>query len=499
MRTSHFNITIKLLIVSSGSALITACTVGPDYEAPTTQTQEAWTGNQDALSERPIASTTNANEPIDIAQWWSTFNDPVLTRLIDRAGTENLTLAQAESRVRQARAARTVADSGLWPDVNAGASVTRSRSRTQFGSNTSNLFRAGFDATWEIDIFGGVRRGVEAADADLLAAGFDRENTRVSLFAEVATTYFELRGAQQQLAIAQQNLKAQQNTLTLTQQRYDAGFVSALDVANARANATQTESEIPSFDAQIRTSFYALSVLLGQEPSALLAELTPQAPLPGVPAEIPVGLPSDLLRRRPDIRRADAMLHAATARVGVAVADQYPKFSLTGAFGTQGDRVVSLGTLADHFWSIGPSISVPLFTGGRVEGNIEQARAIAEQATLEYRQLVLTALQEVETSLANFSREQQRQSALNDSAAANRQAVDLSLELYNAGRTDFLNVLSAQRQLYATEAQLTQSQITLANNLVALYKALGGGWDEAILNDAESVRRIMPQTTAPNQ
>lgn len=466
------------LFSAAALAALQSCTVGPDYATPASSMPAAWTGSDGQASDRPLGSVPNGASPDSdsIDRWWLIFNDSMLSQLVDRAYAQNLSLAQAEARVRQARAARTTAESGLYPQIDAGASAARTRTPARNNSTTANLFRAGFDATWELDIFGGIRRGVEASDADLLSAGFDREATRVSLAAEVASTYFDLRGAQRQLSIARENLDTQQRTLALTQQRFEAGFVSRLDVANARANATQTESQIPAYDAQIRTAIYALSVLVGEEPAALLEALSPATALPAVPVSVPVGLPSDLLRRRPDIRRADAALHAATARIGVVVADQYPKFSLTGSFGTQGDRVASLGTLANRSWSIGPAVSLPVFTGGRIEGNIEQARAVAEQATYAYRQSVLTALQDVESALANYSREQQRAAALADSAAANHQAVELSLQLYNAGRTDFLNVLSAQRQQYATEAQLTQSRTTVATNLVALYKALGGGW-----------------------
>jgi multidrug efflux system outer membrane protein len=478
--------TVKLVRAAGAASLagvlaLGACKVGPDYTKPEEGTSWEWTADGGYASGRALASVPGAGSP-EVERWWTVFNDPVLDALVDRAMAGNLTLAQAESRVRQARAARTVAASGLYPEVDASASGERGRALTNVGGHTSNLFRAGFDATWEIDVFGGVQREVEAAEADLRAAGFDREDLRVILAAEVATAYFDLRGAQHQLAIARENLEAQEQTLKITQERLEAGFVSALDEANAQANARQTESQIPSFDAQIRANIYALGVLVGNEPSALLTELSEHKPLASAPAEVPVGVPSELLKRRPDIRRAEEQLHAATARVGVAVADQYPRFSLTGSFGVQSGKFESLGNAANRFWSFGPAVSVPLFTGGRVEGNIEEAKEVAQQATLAYRQSVLVALQDVETSLASFTREQQRRSALVDAVDANRRAVDLSLQLYNGGRTDFLNVLTAQRQLYATEAQLSGSETAVVTDLVALFKALGGGW--VVVEDA---------------
>lgn len=462
-------------------ALLAGCTVGPDFKSPDANTPAAFAG-LDPSAQVSNLTTTPAAKPADIAAWWAQFNDPALTSLITRASTSNLSLAQAETRIRQARASRVIAASGLFPSVDASASATRSRSgsTTDSGehfSSTRNLFREGFDASWELDIFGGVRRGIEAADAQLQSAILDRQAVQVSLAGEIATNYLLLRGAQAQLAIANENLAAQQQTLDITQQRHEAGFVSALDVAQAKSNVTQTASQIPGYDAQIRTSIYALSVLLGQSPDALLTELLPTAAFPTPPAEIPVGLPSKLLQRRPDIRRAEFDLHAATARVGVAVADQYPKFFLTGGFGLSGSRVESLTTMADRFWSIGPSVSVPVFTAGRNAAAVEQAKAVADESLIAYKASVLTALQDVETALVNLTREQQRRASLVEALAANRDAVALSLELYSAGRTTFLDVLTAQRLIYNTEAALSQSQTTIATNLVALYKALGGGWN----------------------
>ncbi|MEK6703998.1 MAG: efflux transporter outer membrane subunit [Planctomycetota bacterium] len=467
----HTNPTLALLLAPC--LTLAGCTVGPDFKEPQAQTPESWAGLGTSASSAGVTSTPVPG-PADIAAWWTQFNDPVLTSLIERAAAGNLTLAQSDTIVRQARAARTVAGSGLYPSVDASVNASRSRS----GGRTGNLFRAGFDATWELDIFGGVRRGVEAADAQIDSALFDRDAVMVTIAGEVATTYLDLRGAQRQLAITRQNLEAQQASLDLTQQRFDAGFIGALDVVNAKANLTQTSSQLPGYDAQIHASIYALSVLLGRTPGELLAELSSDAPSDAAvpPSEVPIGLPSELLLRRPDIQRAQADLRAATARIGVAIADQYPRFSLTGSLGTQGNRVASLGTLADRYWSIGPAASLPIFSGGRIEGNIEQARAAADQALLAYRASVLVALQDVETALVNFTREQQRRAALIESVEANRQAVDLSLQLYTAGRSDFLNVLSAQRQLYSTQAALTQSQTVVGTNLVALYKSLGGGW-----------------------
>lgn len=453
-------------------ALLTAgCTVGPDYSAPAAESPAGGYLGVEAPS--PGRTSIPTQGPADVAAWWTRFNDPTLARLIADADAGNLSLAQATARIRQARASRDIADAGFFPTVDASASASRSRSR----GGTGNSFRAGFDASWELDLFGGTRRQVEAADADLLGTALDREDLRVSLAAEIAVGYLDLRGAQRQLAIAQENLTLQQQTLALTQDRFEAGFVSGLDVANARTQVANTSAQIPSTQARIRADMYSLALLLGKTPDALIADLSADAPIPMPPAEVPVGLPSELLQRRPDIRRAEADLHAATARIGVAVADQYPRISLSAGLGTSGAKASSLGTLADRFWSIGPAISVPVYSAGAREAAVEQRRAAAEESLLAYKAAVLTAFSDVETALVNFTREQERRTALEDSAKSAKDALDLALSLYDAGRTDFLNVLSAQRELLGAQSALAQSTTTVSTNLVALYKALGGGWD----------------------
>ncbi|HXX94801.1 MAG TPA: efflux transporter outer membrane subunit [Planctomycetota bacterium] len=452
--------------------LLAGCLVGPDYERPATSMPAKWTG----LDGTPVKSSPQAGAP-EVESWWIQFRDPILTGLIQRANSANLSLAQAQAVVRQARAARVIAASGLYPSVDLGASGTRSRTASPVsGPSTGNFFQAGFDAAWEIDVFGGLRRGVEAAQAQIESAYFNREATRTLIDAEVATTYFVLRGAQRQLEVARKNLEAQEQTLKVIQDKFNAGFVALLDLANAKVQVGQTASQIPAYDALLRTSIYAISVLLGQEPSALLEELLPVQGFPVLPGQIPVGLPSDLLRRRPDLRKAEADLHAATANVGVAVAGQYPTFSLTGSIGQQSSTLSTLLKRASNVWSFGPAATLPLFAGGKLEATVEQAEAITEQALIGYRAAVLTALQDVETALVNFTREQERRESLAEASVAGQQAVTSALDLYGAGRTDFLNVLTAQAQLYATQSSLAQSEANIGMDLVALYKALGGGW-----------------------
>jgi len=344
-------------------------------------------------------------------------------------------------------------------------------------ADEKDLFQAGLDSSWELDLFGGTRRNVEALDADLRAAVEDRRDVLVSLAAEIGVNYLNLRGAQQELAIARRNFEAQRRTADITRKRYEAGFVSGLDVANAEAQAAGTASQVPLLESTARQAIYSLSLLLGKEPASLLLELDDREPIPRTPPEVPVGLPSDLVRRRPDIRRAEARLHAATARIGVATADLFPKFSLTGSLTFSGESLSSLAQWSSGFYSMGPSISWPVFDAGRIRWNIELRNALQEQALLAYEKTVLTALKDVETALAAYSKEQEHLRLLEIAVENNRKAVDLATRLYVEGETDFLNVLTAQRSLFVSEEALAQSTRNLALHLIALYKALGGGWE----------------------
>jgi NodT family efflux transporter outer membrane factor (OMF) lipoprotein len=436
----------------------------------------SWAGPTAAASSQTTAVTTE-----DLVHWWTTFGDETLTALVEKAANSNLDLKQAEARILQARASRRIVTAGLWPSVEATGSFTRSRSggTTVGGSagTTRNLYQAGLDAAWELDIFGGVRRDVEAANADVLAAVEDRGDVLVTLTAEVALNYIDLRGFQQQIVIAQNNLKAQKHSAELTRQRFQGGFVSALDVANADAQVATTAAQIPVIESSARQTIYSLSVLLGLEPSALVQELMQASEIPAAPPAVPVGIPSDLLRRRPDIRRAEAQIHAATARIGVATADLFPKLSLSAAGGFEGNKSGTLTNWSNRFWSFGPSADWQVFNAGSIEANIELQKALKEQSFITYQQTVLTALQDVENTLIASAKEQEHRNTLIEAVTANRKAVNLATKLYTEGQTDFLNVLEAQRSLYASEDALVQSTRTVSTNLVALYKALGGGWN----------------------
>jgi multidrug efflux system outer membrane protein len=464
--------------------LIGGCTVGPNYQKPDLAVASKWQEAQ---------QTGVETRPAELTRWWTAFNDPLLDSLVERAVRSNLDLRLAEARIREARAARAVTAAGEWPAVDVSSSYKRIRSSENAfavspqggggpssfpgGNLDQNFYQAGFDASWEIDVFGGVRRSVEAADATIEANVENRRDVLVTLLGDVARNYVDVRGFQSRLEVARANLKSQQDTLDLTKVRFQAGLASDLDVAQQEGQLNTTAAQIPTLESSLKQAAYRLDVLLGSQPGALWDELSKAGTIPSLPPEVLVGLPSELLRRRPDIRTAERQLAAATAQIGAATADLFPKFSLTGTAGLQSISASDWFTGRSRFWSVGPTISWPIFDAGRIRANIEIRNAQQEQALTQYEKTILTALGDVETSLVNYSREQARYRSLSDAVAANRRAVEMSNELYIRGLVDFLNVLENQRSLYASENDLAQSQATMASNLVSLYKALGGGWD----------------------
>jgi multidrug efflux system outer membrane protein len=465
----------KLSSAWLGSALtgilITGCAVGPDYHAPQTKVPAAWTGVTNTADNTVSIATTNTAQ---LAQWWQSFQDPMLTSLVQEALRTNLDVQLAEASLRQARASRGIIAGGLWP----GLTATAGYSRVGAGAGPSqNSFQTGLDALWELDIFGGTRRNVESADAGIQAAKENIRDVQVTLVAEVALNYIQLRSYQEQIAIAQDNLKAQEHTASLTRQRVSAGFASALDTANAQAQVATTASVIPVLETSLRQNIYALSVLLARPPADLVDELSKPGPVPLTPPEIPIGLPSNLLRRRPDVRATEAQLHAATAQIGVATADFFPKFSLTGSLNYQSDLLRTLFSSSSRAWSVGPQVIWPIFQGGSIAANVRLQKALRDQAYITYQKTVLTALQDVENALVAFAYEWDHRKALSEADTQNRRALDLSMRLYTQGTADFLSVLVAERSLYSSQSALAQSKQAISTDLVALYKALGGGWE----------------------
>ena len=454
---------------------ISGCMVGPDFTRSEPAVPDTWVDANAESATQPAAAEAALQE------WWTVFNDAKLTALVQEAFQSNLDLQIATTRIRQARASRGIARSGIGPTVDASGSFRRSQAASGgsgMKSPTVNNYQAGFDAGWEIDIFGGVRRGIEAADAQLQATVENRRDILVTLAAEVARNYIELRTYQQRLAIARKNLKTQEHSAELTRKRFEGGFVSGLDVANADAQVATTEAQVPLLESAARQTTYALSVLVGREPGALVSDLSETVAMPLVPPAAPIGVPSDLLRRRPDILLAEADIHAATANIGVAKADLYPRVTINASIGWNSGNSGDLFNSLSRFWSFGPSVSWNLFQTGRTLSNVELRKALQDEFILAYRKTVLTAIQEVENALVASTKEQEHRKSLQAAVVANRKAAKLATELYTQGHTGFLNVLSAQRALYSSEDSLAQSNQAMAVQLITLYKALGGGWEE---------------------
>ena len=450
--------------------LVSGCSLGPHYQRPAVSVAHEWS----APEKRGIETT----EPV--AEWWSTFNDPELDGLVKRAVKNNLDVQLATMRIAEARAVRGVVRSGLFPTVGAGASATRNRQRviTPGGAPEVefNNFEGHLDASWELDVFGRIRSGLKAATADTVAAEENRRAVQVSLLGELGRSYGNLRGLQLRLAIAEKNIRTQQETLEVTQARSKAGLATDLDVERALAQLEATRSAVPSLQSGIQVEIHRLSVLLGEDPGTLVNELSASAPVPVTPPNVPVGLRTELLERRPDLRESEAEIVAATARVGEAKAEYFPRFLLLGTAGRQASQLHDLTLGMGNYFGAGPAVSLPIFTGGRIRSNIRVQDARLQQSVLRYRSAVLSALEETENALVNYSNEQSRRERLEDAVRANEEAVKLSNERYVAGLTDFLSVLDAQRELYANEDLLAQSRTAQTLDLIALYKALGGGW-----------------------
>ena len=466
---------LAIVMVLACLTLLAGCAVGPDYQPPKASTStQPWTS--------PLAGG-ETNGPADFATWWKNFGDTNLDSLVTMALQSNLTLRVAEIHVREARAERDVVSGSFWPSVGTSGSYSRNR----FGLNNFpplppgtpldyDLYNASFDATWELDVFGGTRRTIEAASAETGAALFSQRDVLVSLLAEVARNYITARGYQQRLAITRQNIQVQQDILDLTSNRFENGLNSDLDVQQATALLTGTEAEVPSLKTGFDQSVHHLAVLLGQPPGALMDEMSTAKPIPLTPPAVPLGLPSDLLLRRPDVQRSERELAAATARIGAAKADLYPKFSLTGFAGVESISTDNLFDYASRYWSAGPTVQWELFQAGSIRANVRVQNARQEQALDSYQQTVLVALEDAENAITAYAREQTRRESLSQSVHADEQALELSTQLYDNGLADFLHVLDSERSLYAAQDALVQSDQTVSLNLVQLYKALGGGW-----------------------
>lgn len=463
----------RLIVVLIPCAVVlSGCAVGPDYRAPQADIDAEF--NQ-LRSEAGLS----AEQPDELAYWWTTLDDPALDRLVDQAVARNLDLRAATSRLRQVRALRNVAEGARFPILDAGTGAQRSRASENVsgsGDLTTELYSAGFDAGWELDVFGGVARSVEAAEADVGAAVESRRDVLVSMLAEVALNYVEARSFQERLRIARDNLASQRDTFELIESRYAAGLVQDIDLERARSNLERTRSSIPQLATQFERARNRLAVLLGEQPGALDGVFAQSEPVPSPQLEVAIGVPADLLRRRPDIRRAERVLAAETARVGVATAELYPRLRLNGSVGLEALSGGSLFESASRTFGIGSIVSWPLFSGGQIRNRIEAQSEVQEQAYIGWEAAVLGALEDVDNAVTAYANEQLRHAALQTSATSATRAATLARSRYDAGIADFIEVLDADRERLAAEDALAASNAKITTDLIRLYKALGGGW-----------------------
>jgi NodT family efflux transporter outer membrane factor (OMF) lipoprotein len=474
---------------------LAGCAVGPSFEAPDAALPEHWEAS--VAADASLASRVDVSAPVD-AQWWTRFGDPLLVRLIEEARRDNLDLRVAALRVAQVRTQRDAIAGVRSPAIAARAGYQRQRV-SEFGSSTRlidaigipgsrdaiidvlsephDVFQAGFDASWELDFWGRLRRTVESADASLAASAEEFLAAELALSAEVARTYFQLRGVQEQVRAARSDVEASEDALELTQLLAEKGALSQLEVSSLRAQLADSRSRLAQLDPVQTQLLNALAFLVAKEPAALEAQLQEARAVPAPPTTVGLGVPSELARRRPDIRGAEARLHAATADVGVAVADLYPRITLTGGFMQE---ALSAGDLAEwgaRQWQLGPSLYLPLFDGGRRRAAVELRKLQQQEAAIHYQRTVLQAWHEIDNALSAYAAEQRRAKELEEAVAAARDAHEIATLRYEHGMTNFLVALDAQRTLLRAQLAYAESSAAVSTRLVALYKALGGGWE----------------------
>ena len=496
----------------AAASVVAGCTVGPDFKRPDSASPGSWfAGPKEAVRQPPSLPVA---EPVD-PNWWTLFNDPVLTGLERRVAAENLDVKVAGVRLAESRAQLGVARAGLFPTLGANTSYTRQQPSNNglfavvpsaagatgasgaSGTSTGgvrgkglqpfDLWQGGFDASWEVDLWGGVRRTVESATASSEAATEAKRSVLLSSLAEVARDYIQLRGVQTQLQIARDNVRTARQSLNLTQQRAEGGVTTDLDVANASAQLRSTLAQIPTLEQQEAQLINALS--LGQPPNALRADLTTAKPVPPVPPRVPVGLPSELARRRPDIRQAEAQLHAATADIGVAQANFYPSLNLTGSFGLQSLQLNKVFDLTSKQYALGPGLTIPIFQGGQLRSTLQLREAQQQEAAVNFQKTVLQAWHDVDNALTAYQAEQNRRDELVQAVSDYEHALVLAQSRYQEGVADFLTVLVAESSLLGAQLQLADSTTTVSSNLVALYKALGGGWETDMPEETQAAAK----------
>jgi NodT family efflux transporter outer membrane factor (OMF) lipoprotein len=451
---------------------ISGCiSVGPDYEMPEARVPDAW--------HEAVQQEFATGDP-DLQTWWSLFGDEKLNSLIGRASTNNLDLKTASARIEQAAALRGVSASQYWPEIVAGGAASAVRTtgaKTVPGADRQGeLYQAGLTMAWELDLWGRIRRSVESADASLQASVENYRDILVVLYADIAFNYINVRTLQERIRFAVENLKAQSDTLQLTRNRFDFGLVPALDVSQSQLNLSRTQSIIPPLRQNLVEAINRLSVLLGEMPYALEQELEQSAPIPAAPKELAVGVPAELLRQRPDIRRAERDLAAQTALIGAAQAELYPTLTLPGTLAVESTGS-GLFSGDNVYYSFGPQLRWSIFNGKRIRSRVRAEEAAAKAALHTYEQTLLVAFEEVEDSMAAYAHEKDRIQSLEVAASSALESVNLVKDLYKSGLTDFQNVLNMEQALLTQQDELATSRGLISGYLVRVYKSLGGGWD----------------------
>jgi outer membrane protein, multidrug efflux system len=508
--------TFRTFLFSAGATMsLLGCTVGPNYRPPDPPAVPMW---KDQAAQGILADQKSDPDPT----WWRSFNDPILTELIEKGIKNNLDVQQAVVRVLAARQSIATARAAGLPTLSGNASYQREQLGAQGilesqgsyqdlntlanrlkpydatvpglstdilnGGNQAlnqftapvNLYQYGLDASWELDLFGRVRRSVEQARAQSQSQSEALNDALIVLESEIVQSYVQLRGAQALKASQEENVKAAEENLDLTQRRQKNGLTTELDVDQARTQLYDTRRQLPAYDGQVQQAMNALSVLIGDAPGAVDEQLRESKPVPPIPKVVGVGVPSALARRRPDIRQAEANLHAATANVGVAVASFYPDISLTGNIGMRALDASFLTNWASHFYTAGPAVSLPIFSGGRLTAGLTLARAEQKEAALSYRATVLNALREVEDALVTYRVDLASRDLLQDTLDSAQVTWDLARNQYDHGLSSFINVLNAQSTVLADRQALVQAKVQLVNDIVSLYRALGGGWEKTV-------------------
>lgn len=470
--------TLKVALIAALSLQLTACvTVGPDYTSPEPISKSSW-GDAQLSDEFIKIKKVESTE-----YWWKALNDATLTSLIEQALQSSPDTQSMLAKLRESRARLGVAKSSYYPSLNIDGSSTESTSSKQLSDgSTSQYHQYGFDASWEIDLFGGVRRGVEAANADYQAIEAEAEDVQIILASEVASQYADYRNAQTRLSIANSNLKSQKSTLELTSWRAEAGLASSLDVEQANTNFQETRARVPLIELEKVVAANRLAVLLGKQPGELDALLKSTVSTIKIPSSLVLNIPAEQLRQRPDVRYAERTLAAETARIGEATAALYPSFSIGGSIGLESLTFSGLGDTGAKNSSVLAGLTIPLFNGGALRNAVDAQTAVRDQALIAYRQTVLTAVEEIENALKSLSSNQKRTKALQEAVESARNSVLLAKQQYEAGLIDFQTVLTTERSQLTTEDSLATSKNNTLTSLITLYKALGGGWANAQIN-----------------